>query len=251
MSLESFFGMEGGGEGMSSEALEKLQERMREAAAQIAAIRREEKRHKQKEDELIKILLHFVRTSHKTELILLISRALEENIPANFILAIILLGNEEIQKQVGARFLLPEGMGEREMQMLNAGEMATADDKSLIFFSEKDESMPLKVKIELDAWIKSLIAQAEDTPQKLIKTVYKIEFIEEESDNYFYGEKKVTQKKSIKHIIIQLAAYIINEYLNGKGIEENFETTRNFAQFIITGIVQKTEESLDQRKMIG
>src|SRR3989338_7421407 len=107
MSLESFIGYESG-EPMSAASLEKLREKMKAAAAQIAAIKKEEKRRKQKEEELLKILLKFVKTSHKKDLVLLISRVLEQNIPANFILAIILLGNEEIQKEIG-QFLLLKG----------------------------------------------------------------------------------------------------------------------------------------------
>ena len=108
MSLESFIGYESG-EPMSSAALEKLREQMKAAAAQIAAIKKEEKRRKKKEEELLKILLKFVKTSHKKDLVLLISRVLEQNLPANFVLAIILLGNEEIQTEIGQFLMLPSG----------------------------------------------------------------------------------------------------------------------------------------------
>ena len=97
MALESFLGLDGG-EGMDEGAFEAFKEKMRAAAAQIAAIKKEEKKARKKEDELLKILLKFVKSSHNTELVLLISRCLEQNIPAHFILSIVVLGNEEIQR---------------------------------------------------------------------------------------------------------------------------------------------------------
>lgn len=67
MDLESFIGFDGD-EGMSEAAFEKFKERMAKAQAQIAAIKKEEKKQKKKEDELVKILLKFIKTSHKKDL---------------------------------------------------------------------------------------------------------------------------------------------------------------------------------------
>lgn len=214
MSLESFIGLDSG-EPMSAAALEKLREKMKAASAQIKAIKKEEKKAKKKEYDLLKILLKFVKTSHKTDLTLLISRVLEINVPANFILAVILLGNKEIQEEVG------------KMLMLNA---PASDEKALTFFG-KDETLPLKIKIELDNWIKDMLAQAEEYPQKMIKTAYKTEFDEQPA-------------------LIELLAFVVSDFLINHNLPEPKAKIGEFAKFILKGILAKTEESLDQRKLL-
>lgn len=224
MSLESFISLDQG-EGGSEKALEALREKMRAAAAQIAAIQKEESKQKKKEDELLKILLRFIKTSKKKELVLLISRVLEQNIPANFILAIILLGNEDIQQEVG-RYL-----------MLKPGESDT--ERSLVFFSEKDSSLPLKIKIELDNWLKDMLFQAGENPQKLLRTAYKIEMIEK--------EKEI---KTPSPTVIHLMAFVMHDFLVKEKVDEQYEKLYEFAEFMYTGILNKTEEALSDRKLL-
>ncbi len=240
MTLESFGAFESGE--MSESAFEALREKMKAAAAQIKAIKKEEGKHKKKEDELQKILLKFVRNSHKSGLVLLISRALEQNIPANFILAIVLLGNEEIQKDLGTFLLLPDSVPQE------SSAEAQAQDNALIFFnSHSDQAMPLRVKIELDNWIKAILVQAEERPQKLINTAYLIKMIEEEHESEF-GETKYREEKSIKVVLIDLFAFVLADYLASKEINEEDSKLKDFAQFILTGILKKTEENLSNRK---
>jgi hypothetical protein len=244
MALENFTGFDTG-EGMSEAAFEAFKEQMKAAAAQIAAIKKEEKKRKQKEDELLKILLKFVKTSSNRELVLLISRALEQNLPANFILAIIVLGNKEIQESL------------KSFLMLKAGEDAMKEPKndqadftkSLTFFRE-DETLPLKVKIELDAWVKELMAQAEETPQKLLKTAYDIEFIELTDEDTSFDDKKYQEKKTIKTVLIQLIAFVLRDFLEQYTIQTPYEKLTTFAEFILKGILTKTEESLSGRKLL-
>lgn len=235
MALESFFGLDQG-EGMSEGALEALREKMREAAAQIAAIKKEESKQKKKEQDLLKILLRFVKNSQKSELVLLITHVLEQNIPANFVLAIVLLGNEEIQREVGSFLMLKRG--------------EDSDEKSLTFFGEEDKTLPLKLKIEIDNWIKNMLSQAEETPQKLLRTAYDIEFIELPSESEF-DEKNYEQRKTVKVALTQLVAFVLRDFLEQQDSAQDHEQLAEFAQFITTGILNKTEEGLDKRQLLG
>jgi len=237
MSLEFFSGFDAG-EPMSEASFEKLREQMRAAAAQIQAIKKEEKKQKKKEDDLVRILLHFIKTSHKTDLILLISRVLEQNVPANFILAVILLGNEEIQHAV-SKFL-----------MLGGGEEASADEKSLVFFNPEDKSLPLKIKIEIDNWIKNMLSQAEEAPQKLMKTGYDIDRFELERE-YEFDEPEYWEEKVPKRAIVKLITYVLRSFLESHGQEEPYEKLHDFSLFILTGILNKTAEGLDSRKLLA
>ncbi len=226
MALENFFGLEGG-EPMSEAAFEAFKERMQEAWAQIAAIKKEEKKQKQKEDDLLKILLAFVKDSQKKELTLLISRALEQNLPAGFILAMIMLENDELKPFVGD-FMKQE-----------------SNLRALTFFGEEDASMPLKAKIAIDAWMKGMMSQAEEYPQKLIKYGYDVEEIKQEDTE----EQKIPQK-TIKKILIQLCAFVLRDYFERMKIENDFDRLQEFSEFILKGIFTKTEEALNSRAFI-
>lgn len=234
MSLESFTGFESG-EGMSESAFEAFKEKMKAAAAQVAAIKKEEGKQKKKEENLHKILLRFIQRSDKRDLCLLISRALEQNIPANFVLAVILLGNEDIQREVGKFIMLPSGTN---------GETPGEEDKNapdeqtqaLTFFDSEDQTLPLKIKVEVDSWIKNMLYQAQETPQKLSKNSYEAPQQEE--------------RKKIKTILPRLTAFVLRDFLEGNGIEESYKKLSDFSEFIIRGILTKVEESLDKRKFI-
>lgn len=230
MSLESFVGIDSG-EGMSEAAFEQFKQKMKAASAQIQAIRKEEKKQKKQEDELIKILLKFIQTSHKTELVLLISRALEQNVVAHFVLAIVLLGNEEIQQATG-RILLTQ---EQRLQLQSADN----NTQALTFFNAQDQSMPLKIKIEIDNWIKNLVAQADENPAKLLKTVYDIQLTELEDE-----------KKIIKPVVINLMAHILQDFLQQHKQEEPISKLKEFSSFVLKGILSKARENLDNVKMI-
>lgn len=253
MSLESFIGFDQG-EGMSEAAFEAFKQKMKAASAQIAAIKKEEKKAKKKEDELLKILLKFIKYSKKKQLVLLISRVLEQNIPANFVLAVILLGNDEVQEEMKKFLMLRSGevsTHEEVMAQLEAGigdTEAEAGDKALIFFRE-DETLPLKAKIEMDAWMKALMIQAEEAPQKLLKTAIQVDFIEKETESIF-DDKEYEKKESIKISLINLVAYVVDEFMEEHKIDGTEGKTHDFAKFILKGILDKTRENLENRKML-
>lgn len=242
MSLEQFISPDQG-EGMSEAAFEALRERMAAAAAQIAAIKKEEGKQKKQEDELLKILLKFVKTSSKTDLVLLISRVLEQNIPANFILSIIVLSNPEIHAEVG-HFKVLDHAGST-----SGANEATPQKNALVFFNSNDDTLPLKVKIELDNWMKNLLLQAEENPQKLIKTAYEIE-MRELPKEWDFEDPKYERIERVQPILVQIITSVMREFLEQNNITEPFEKLYDFAKFIITGILNKTKENLEGRKLL-
>lgn len=245
MSLEQFSGFDQG-EGMSEGALEALKERMAAAAAQIAAIKKEEGKQKQKEEELLKFLLKFVKTSSKKELVLLVSRVLEQNIPANFIIAMIILSNPEIHEEIGHFNLLRAG---NSTSYSDAPGSSSATSHDLIFFNSKDETLPLKIKIELDTWIKNMLFQAEENPQKLLRTSYDIE-MRELPKEWDFEDTQYEKIEIIKSVLIQLITFIMREFLEQHSLSEPYEKLYDFAKFIITGILNKARDSLEKRKLL-
>lgn len=244
MALEEFQGFEQGDK-MDAASFEKFKDRMKAASAQIQAIRKEEKKRKKKEDELVRILLKFIQNSNKKDLVLLISRALEKNIPANFILAVVLLGNEDIQKEVGEYLMLP-GMKDQIEASTNV-----QDSMALALFGN-DDSLPLKVRIEVDHWISNMLYQAAEAPTKLLFTAYDyVEVDNQDEDSLFGDEKKKNLKKIITPQLTRLASHIIYDFLMQNGIEEDIVKLKEFSEFILKGILCKTKEDIDNRKELG
>lgn len=262
MPLEEFQGFNQSDK-MDQASFEKFKERMARAAAQIQAIRKEEKKRKKKEDELVKILLKFIQNSQKKDLVLLISRTLEKNIPANFILAVVLLGNEEIQKEIGEYLMLPGSQSQAQSQATDRSEgqptdfNPTANEKALIFF-EGDKTLPLKVRIEVDNWIKGLIYQASESPYKLLATAYDVveekrteKENEEKSQSVFHSENTKKSKLVVANVLVSLTAHIIYDFLMQNKIEEDIVKLKEFSEFLIDGILNRTREDLDNRKELG
>lgn len=262
MALEEFSGFNQN-EGMDASAFERFQERMKAAAQQIQAIRKQEKKQKKKETELVQILLKFIKTSHKKHLVLLISRVLERNVPANFILAVALLGNEDIQQEVG-QYLMPDTLklalkaaetanqtqpDQSQSAQSQSAHPQAPSDKSLIFF-QGDSTLPLKVRIEIDHWIKGIILQAAESPEKLLKTAYDVteERIPDE-DSPFGSMKKILHKLE-SDSISKLMANIIFDFLKQNEIEEDFEKILEFSKFLLKGILKKTQEDIDGRVLL-
>ena len=146
---------------------------------------------------------------------------------------VILLGNEEIQREVGDYLMLK----------------GDVDEKALIFFGQEDETLPLKIKIRLDNWVKDILFQAGEKPQKLLGTAYQIEMIELPKESEF-GEPKYEEKKSIKVVLIQLVAFVLREFLEQNKISEPYKKLSKFAKFILKGILTKTQETIDKRGLL-
>ncbi len=220
MSLESFSSFDAS-EGMSEAAFEAFKEKMKRAAAQIAAIKKEEKKQKQKEDELFKILLRFIKSSKNKELVLLISRVLEKNIPSSFILSMIWLGDTELMEQL------------ENLKVLNAGD-SKVNEKSIVFFKE-ERTFSLENRIELDRWIKGILEQAGERPEKLLKTAYE-----------YKDEKKI-----ISPALINLFAYLMKNYFNQNKIEFSTERIDSFTSLVLKNILDRTKHDYENRAKLN
>jgi len=218
--LESLFGGEDRGEAMDPAAFERFKERMAAAAAQLVALQMQEKKQKKKEDELVKILLKFIQTGQKRDVMILVSRLLEMNIPAAFIVSILLISNEDIQKELGLK-LLPGGRIEEEKI-----KTLTLPDHYL-----NGEVLPLKIKISIDAWAHEIIEHSREYPQRVIATVLDADGL-------------------IKLPVIQLGIFCLRDFLKEEGIQIDYELLKNFIQLMMEGILKKVDEELKNRKQI-
>lgn len=207
---------------MDTAAFEKFKERMKAAAAQLKALAKGEQKQKQKEDELIKILLKFIKTGHKKELHLLVLKLLEQNVPAGFIVSILLISNQDMQEELGLKMLL---VGP-ELSIPGDSDIDTIPDKYL-----KDSVLPLKIKIAIQVWLQEIAKRAEEYPDRILKTV-------------------LDDDGLVKLPVTQLAAFCLREFLEKEKIEQSYVKMKEFIDLIFEGIIKKTKEQFENRKQI-
>lgn len=215
-----FFGAGSGSEEIDPAAFEKFKERIKAAAAQIKELKKGEQKKRVKEDKLVKILLHFVKNHQKQDIMMLIARLLEQNVPAVFILSVVLLGNEEVQKESG--FLLNSAQGS-EIGAENDSVLAKIDESGVL---------PLKLKIEIDAWMKNILMQALENPHNVIKTCF-------DEDGMLILP------------LIQLSAFIIRDYMEENKQNANYESLKQFSMFFLNGIMKKVTEKIENQKELN
>lgn len=216
-----FFSPSEGGESYDPAAFERFKERVKKNAKFIASIRKQEQRQKKREDELLKILMKFFQSHRKQGILLLASRLLEQNIPPSFVLAILILGNENLKKEAGELLALPE----RSPSNVNPTEFSLITEFA-------DASFPLRLKAEIDEWGKALSEGAEFQPFRLLETVL-------EKDG------------QVKTIAIDCMANVLQDFLNENGFAEfSYKTMYSFCEFLVHGILQKVRYDIENRKLL-
>lgn len=220
MSDLEFFNPSEGGESYDPAAFERFKEKIKKNAAFIAAARKSEQKQKQKEDRLAKILLKFIQTNQKSGILMLAAKLLEENIPPSFILAIILLGNEEVQIEL-----------KRETQLdapqLEAPQSATEFSVATRF---ADSSLPLKVKAEIDAWGKGILEAGSAVPFRVLETA-------------------LTADGHVKKIVIDCSANVLDDFLAQNNAKEiTFDSCFSFCEFLMQGVMQQLQKQIENQK---
>ena len=193
--LESFSAADDRNEGMDAAAFEKFKERMAAAAAGLKALQKQEQKQRKKEDELIEILRKFIQTGTKSEIMLLVVRLLEQNVPAAFIVSLLLINNEDIQKELGIKLLPPGALAAEKARSYGVpsanggGHALTLPDHYM-----NGEILPLKIKIAIDSWAHEIVERSQEYAHRILETV-------------------LDQHGIIKLAVTQLAVFCLRDYL--------------------------------------
>jgi hypothetical protein len=225
--LEFFGGMDGSGE-YNAAAFEKFKERMKAAAAQLKAIQKQEQKQKQSEEELIKILLKFIQSGKKTDIMLLVIRLLEQNVPAGFIVSILLISNPDIQKELKIK-LLPASVTEDEKNAVEASQNRQ-ENKHLPQKYMGEHILPLKIKVAIANWINEIQKRVNDNPDRVIKTT-------------------LTPEDQVELTVIQLGAFCMRDFLNDNKVENEYSRLKDFVSFFMNETIHKAKEDLKNRKL--
>lgn len=211
------------GESYDPAAFERFKERVRKNAKFIAALRKQEQRQKKKEDQLLAILMKFFKSFQKQGILLLASRALEQNVPPSFVLAVLLLGNEELKREASPFLALPKAASGVHPQ-------ATTDFSLLAQFS--DESLPLRAKAEIEEWGRLLFEAAESQPFRLLETA-------------------LEKTGKVKSVVLDFMANVFQEFLESFGLTDfTYDTIFSFCEYLVHGIFSKIKNDIENRKFL-
>lgn len=220
-----FFQPSEGGESYDPAAFERFKEQMQRNAAFIAAAKQSEQRQKQKEDRLAAILLKFIKNNQKSAILILASKLLEENIPASVILSIIILGNEEVQREIKAEIARAETSLQAEAGISNEQNIDTA-----LIPKITDHQIPPHLRVEIDAWARGIFDAASAGPFQLLATA-------------------LDKQGNVKQIMIDCAANILEDFLEHAGGKNlPYDTYFSFCEFLMKGMMQRVRQQIENQK---
>lgn len=242
--VESFFGNEGLNQSFNAEQYAEFKARMAASAAQVAAMQAGEQKQKKKEEDLAKILLAFIKSGGKTEIIKLVVKLLELNLPAAFIISLILINHPEIQQQTGLKLLMGQNISTNDQSVNNQNlaenptpissanknfEQSNSSSNTLPDLYFKNYTLPLEVKIAIDSWIQEIAKISENHLARLLLLGIDI-------------------NGNIKTDILQLPALCLAEFLMDKNLDHDLHQVYLFTEIFMKGIFQKLKE-LEPKKL--
>jgi len=231
--LEFFGGADGGGESYDPAAFERFKERIKRAAAQLKAQKKAEQKQKKTEDELIKILLKFIQTGKKRDILLLVTRLLEQNVPAGFIVSLLLISNKFIQDELKVK-LLPASAEEQKVQegLVEQTFSPSEDQGSSPNLPDAyigGQVLPLKIKIAIANWINEITKRVNEHPHRVIKTTR-------------------DENEMVQLSVIQLGSFSLRDYLEQENVPHEYDQLKDFLTFILNDIIKKASQELKERK---
>jgi len=212
--FESFGGFDAGGESYDPASFERFKERMKVAAAQIKIIKKQEKKQKKSEDELVRILVKFIKNGKQKDILILVSRLLEMNVPASFLVAVLLISNKEIQEEVGINLLPSSAEGAAIKSKGNLPDLYIGESL-----------LPLRIKIAIISWINEIDQKINDNPARCIKSLY-------------------NEQGGVNNTAIQLCVFCLRDFLNSNSIDHDYDKQKNFVSFFLKDLLLKAKNGI-------
>ncbi len=211
MSLESFFGLDTEGSGASAEAREKFQEQMRESAKAIKNMSANQAAQKQQEDKLAKILMRFMKDASKSDIVFLVVKLLQEDVPGMFILAVLSIADPDLEKEIMAQ----HDKGEP----IENSALTTVPGEAFI---------PDEIKRELNAWGNGILASGLKLPGKTLHSV-------------------LTPDQKLKSLILDLLQFSLEEYFHRHGLDFSEDKIRQVALLSIQSVLIKLRDAAKEK----
>ncbi|PIZ70598.1 hypothetical protein COY07_06500 [Candidatus Peregrinibacteria bacterium CG_4_10_14_0_2_um_filter_43_11] len=207
---------------------EQFREQMKRAQQQIAQLQKEEGHARAQDQNLVAIIIQFLSQPQNTDLFLLISRVIGQDIPSELILAIISLIDQRATQEVYA--------------YLEAKEQAEKAVALTVHKKADFQALPPEHKKMIDEWIHNIHHVAAKRPQRVLESVV---------FNFKAAAYNPDAVREIFPSLVQLSAFILRNYLNYFKIEFEFENLHGFMQLVFVEMVKNLEALIQGQKQLG
>ena len=209
---------------------EIFREQMRQAQKALADLKKEEGKAQSQDDNLAQIIVQFLGQAGNADLFLLISRVVAQDIPSSLILAILALVDERSAKEVAG--------------LLAAGEQTPQEPTKALTIPQQNnfQSLPPEHKARIDSWIKTIHHVSAKIPHRILEHV----IIKRKPKPGEIGE--IIQE--VSPTLIQLATFILRNYLNKFQIQFEFEQIHSFMQTVFVELIKNLSELVQGQKQL-
>lgn len=192
---------------------EKFREEMRRAQQAMQQLQKEEGQARAHDDKLAQIIVQFLRHPGNTDLFLLISRCVAQDIPSEIIIAVLSLVDRKASEEITK--ILKE-----------------AKEKALTVPQHQGmHSLSPGQKQQINEWIGNVTTAAYSKPHRTLETIL-IKRVPE-------GQTEVVQELFAP--FVQLSAFILRNHLAMQNTPMEYEKLRDFMQQVYLKMVQDLE----------
>lgn len=200
---------------------EQFREQMQQAQAAMVQLRQEEGKARANDDKLAKIIVQFLAQPGNTDLFLLISRCIAQNIPSEIIIGVLSLVDRTAFMEM-----------ENILKEATTTALATPEHHNI-------HSLSGGQKQAIDEWLRNISIAAGSKPQRALESLL--------------VKKTNTQNEVVQEIstpFIQLSAFIMRNFLAMQNTQVDYETLYEFMESVYLKMIQSLEDLLSgQRKL--
>lgn len=216
----------GGGKEQTAEQRERFEEQMRDSAKKQAAAKKDEKKAKRRDKHLAKLLAYFIKNANSPDserMLNTLVLCLKNQMPTELLVALLSLMYPNLKDVLMEQEenAVMQVMAEEKLRLL-----AIPYDPGVVSYgpSEFNEHhLPEAVKIGINVWIQTLFMAVRIHPDWLLERVMRS------------GEPDAA--------LIQLSTLLLEQFLHVHKVQGEFEKIRQFAQFIVVGVLSKVTQN--------
>lgn len=190
--------------GVSEAAREQAQQRFAGTQAALQQLKRDEKKSKKRDDGVAQAILQFLTDSQRTHLATLISRLVSINCPSPFILSILSLINDTCKTSV-EEYLRDKNV---DLPQIAGGSTAVLP---------ADTALDAETNDRLAAWIEYMELTLRSDDEAIMKAI-------------------VVDDANIDGTVLQLATFVLEEFLASYGKKPAFEQLQKLSAHILQSI---------------
>lgn len=207
---------------------EQFRDEMKKTQQALAQLQKEEGKAKSNDYNLAAIIVQFLSQPEYTDLFLLISRTVAQNIPSELIIAILSLVDKKAEEKV--KGILEAGKTEKPGPSKAEG----AEEASLTIHEKADfKSLSPEHKKAINNWVSNMSKVAAKKPHRTLESLV-----------------VPGPQRELSPMPIQLSAFILRNYLTDHQIDIEFENLHDFMQGVFVEIVKNLENLVKKQKKL-